>query len=753
MEERLARKEKMDKYIIYQSATANAHDELAFCKQFIELNHGKIVKVYKDDRSLSQLKLLVRDINENTLGLIHGFLSYSRTRIPTEHDVQHILHSLFLSKNIHITYLQQNLSSRNPSGQLAFLSEYWGHLYDQGHLNYFEFLGSVSQQATKIYNAVTKQKYCECTICGWKGMRFNPAYYKDGFLENVICVNCDSWGRHRRAWGLLHDGGYLQKNMKILDTAPMKMLSQKIQQCHVHYTSIDIETDRRPTIQGDLTKIPFKDNSFDLVLSMQVLEHIMDDRTALRNLIAVTKDTGTLIISVPFNKTPGSVTHEYGAPNWEEFGHVREYGMDVIDRFRNEGLHIEECVWGQDKNKLALLQLGIDPTEQEVFFICKKILKPTVPPPRNHRDTASHHLAHLGQNIELEPQKPRPQTICTIIIPTYNRVATLQKTLRAYNDQTVSPDSFQVQVIDDGSTDGTQDMINRLRNELHYTLHYHYQNNQGPGQARNWSIKNATTDYVLLTGDDIIPDKNMIWEHCKTHLSDPKENVAVLGHIDWPPERPMSPLMYYLTEHTGIQFGFNQIQDPENAGFGFFYTSNISLKTSFLQHKELFNPKFVHAAYEDIELGYRLQNQGMKIQYNKHALGYHDHVMTYDSVCTRQHKCGQMAVVLCQLHPELQGIAGNIDLAYNETQHRRLSQQIEELHVKLNRTNVKELIQQEHSSFSDAHKKNLFEIFSLAFALHFRLGTQDYLQKTLYSGQKVGQSHDCPSNTLATSLR
>ena len=100
---------------------------------------------------------------------------------------------------------------------------------------------------------------------------------------------------------------------------------------------MDIETDRKPSIQGDLTKIPFKEKSFDLVLSMQVLEHIMDDKKALQDLISVTKDNGTLIISVPFNKKLGSVTREYGAPNWEEFGHVREYGMDVVERFKNEG--------------------------------------------------------------------------------------------------------------------------------------------------------------------------------------------------------------------------------------------------------------------------------------------------------------------------------------------------------------------------------------------------------------------------------
>jgi len=723
----------MDKYIIYQPTTVKANQELEFCKNFIDLNNGEIVKIYNDDRSLTQLKLLVSEINENMLGLVHSFLCFSRTNIPNEQNIQNILHSLFLSKNIQITYLQQNLSSSNPSGMLSFLTEYYGHLYDQGHLNYFEFIGPVSNQVAKIYNNASQKKYCECSICGWRGMRFNTAFYKDGLQDNVICVNCESWGRHRRAWGLLHDGGYLKEGIKILDTAPMKLLSQKIQQYNLSYTSIDIETDRKPSIQGDLTKIPFREKSFDLVLSMQVLEHIMDDKKALQDLISVTKDNGMLIISVPFNKKLGSVTREYGAPNWEEFGHVREYGMDVVERFKNEGLHIEEFVWGEEKNKLALLQLGIDPSEKEVFFICKKKLALLGNNSRNENDTELSLTRNIDQNVHMT-RFSETKNLMTLIIPTFNRAETLEKTLRAYNNQTVSPDSFEIQIVDDGSTDGTKDLIIRLKNELNYTLHYHYQNNQGPGEARNWAIKNTTTDYVLITGDDIIPDTNLIWEHIKTHISDPRENRAVLGHIDWPPDMPMNPLMYFLTEHTGTQFGFHLIQDPENTGFEFFYSSNISLKTTFLKNIELFNAKFYHAAYEDIELGYRLDNQGMKIKYNKNALGYHHHTMTYDSVCQRQHKCGQMAVVLIQLHPELKSLTGNFDLNYDETQHGQLQNQIEELNDKLANANLKKLIQEKHSSLPDDLKNRLNEIFSFSFRLHFRMGTQDYL--------KEAQSHD-----------
>ena len=325
----------------------------------------------------------------------------------------------------------------------------------------------------------------------------------------------------------------------------------------------------------------------------------------------------------------------------------------------------------------------------------------------------------------------------TVILPTFNEVENIKHIVPALSDLFHREGiDGEILIVDDGSTDGTKDLIVRLKNELNYTLHYHYQNNQGPGEARNWGIKNAETDYVFITGDDITPDTNLIWEHIKTHISDPRENRAVLGHIDWPPDMPMNPLMYFLTEHTGTQFGFHLIQDPENTGFEFFYSSNISLKTSFLKNKELFNPKFIHAAYEDTELGYRLKNQGMKIKYNRNALGYHDHAMTYDSACKRQHKCGQMAVVLVQLHPELKNITGGVDLNYDETQHRQIPNMIEELNAKLANANFKEIIQQKHSSLPDELKTRLNEIFSFSFGLHFRLGNQDYLKEIQSPVQK-----------------
>src|SRR5439155_77101 len=81
--------------------------------------------------------------------------------------------------------------------------------------------------------------------------------------------------------------------------------------------------------------------------------------------------------------------------------------------------------------------------------------------------------------------------------------------------------------------------------------------------------------------------------------------VAVIGFVDWGRSRMrVTPLLEYVNLNGG-QFGFGQIGDGGDAPFTCFYTSNISLPRDVLAESP-FDPTFATAAWEDIELGYRL---------------------------------------------------------------------------------------------------------------------------------------------------
>jgi glycosyltransferase involved in cell wall biosynthesis len=241
----------------------------------------------------------------------------------------------------------------------------------------------------------------------------------------------------------------------------------------------------------------------------------------------------------------------------------------------------------------------------------------------------------------------------SVVIPTYNRADTLRRTLTAYNIQSVKSGAFEVIVVDDGSDDDTSTVVLECQQRVSYVLRYLRQRNQGPGKARNMAFKVARSPLILITGDDIVPHEDLLLRHIAAHTEKPSPSHAVLGKVEWSTECEPNFLMHYVTELTSLQFGYHLIKNHASASYRFFYTSNISLKTETLLSSGGFHPDFIHAAFEDMELGYRLEQTGLNIVYKPSAIGFHNHRLTLESFSERQFKAGQMDVVFLKLHPEL----------------------------------------------------------------------------------------------------
>lgn len=238
----------------------------------------------------------------------------------------------------------------------------------------------------------------------------------------------------------------------------------------------------------------------------------------------------------------------------------------------------------------------------------------------------------------------------SVVIPTYNRKDVLKRCLESLFNQTYPQNKYEIIVVDDGSTDGTGDLVKELIKESACQLRYFKQENKGPAAARNVGIKNANGELILFTGDDCIADSHLLEEHMKYHNT--YKDVAVLGYTTWHPDLKITPFMEYIVT-SGIQFGYPLIKDKNNVPFNFFYTSNISIKKELLIHADLFDEDFKYAAWEDVELGYRLNQRGIKIVYNKEAITYHNHPTTVSKFCERQKKTGMSAVVFYKKHPEM----------------------------------------------------------------------------------------------------
>ena len=98
-------------------------------------------------------------------------------------------------------------------------------------------------------------------------------------------------------------------------------------------------------LRGDATKLPFEDNTFDCVVTSEVLEHIQDDVNVISELHRVLKPGGSLGVTVPSwwpEKINWMLSDEYHAP-FVQGGHVRIYsGTELKAKLRAAGLVVQD---------------------------------------------------------------------------------------------------------------------------------------------------------------------------------------------------------------------------------------------------------------------------------------------------------------------------------------------------------------------------------------------------------------------------
>jgi glycosyltransferase involved in cell wall biosynthesis len=234
----------------------------------------------------------------------------------------------------------------------------------------------------------------------------------------------------------------------------------------------------------------------------------------------------------------------------------------------------------------------------------------------------------------------------TVIIPTFNRKTVLKKALEGYFAQSALEAIHELIVIDDGSTDGTEETIADMLRLSPFPIRYLYQTNKGPAAARNYGIKEARTDIILFTDSDIVPDRELAVQHLGWHHRYPQENIAVLGYVTWPSEPPPTPFMKWYGEMKLFHYG--HIRHKQRLDFRYFYSCNLSLKKAFLKMHGEFDEDFKIAAYEDTELGYRLCSAGLQIMYNREAVAYHHQFFLFADACRKTHESVAATRLFCQ---------------------------------------------------------------------------------------------------------
>ncbi|MEJ0054758.1 MAG: glycosyltransferase [Bacteroidota bacterium] len=184
----------------------------------------------------------------------------------------------------------------------------------------------------------------------------------------------------------------------------------------------------------------------------------------------------------------------------------------------------------------------------------------------------------------------REPILFSIVIPTFNRAAIIDRTLQSVIHQLER--RFEIIVVDDGSNDNTEDVVRKQNDER---IKYFCTENQERAAARNFGVQKASGPFItFLDSDDILKE-----EHLSTAADFIKKNPQInMFHIGYDVVKPDGSVIY----------PWKKLPDPANekliegnflSCLGIFIKREILLATPFNEDRDL-------SGSEDYELWLRL---------------------------------------------------------------------------------------------------------------------------------------------------
>ncbi|MDX2479779.1 MAG: class I SAM-dependent methyltransferase [Desulfuromusa sp.] len=224
-----------------------------------------------------------------------------------------------------------------------------------------------------------------CLICEGQTVFIETA---DWLRDNYICVRCNSIPRHRALIKIVHEKFPSFLSMKIHESSPSGAASAKLKKKCLDYTPTYFYPDLEPGKyrngfrSENLEKMTFADNSFDLMITQDVMEHVMNPAPAFAEIARIIKPGGAHVFTVPVFKGKKTLVRAYekngqvyypeekdfhGNPIDREKGSLvtREWGDDLID-FIKKSCGLKTEVYSFDDRKFGLVAEFLD------VYVCQK---------------------------------------------------------------------------------------------------------------------------------------------------------------------------------------------------------------------------------------------------------------------------------------------------------------------------------------------------------------------------------------------
>ncbi len=232
--------------------------------------------------------------------------------------------------------------------------------------------------------------------------------------------------------------------------------------------------------------------------------------------------------------------------------------------------------------------------------------------------------------------------VFSFIIPVYNRPHEIKELLESFLNFE-GEHTFEIVIIEDGSSKTSEDIVNTFQNQL--DIVYYYKANSGPGDSRNFGMEKAKGNYFIILDSDVILPSHYLIE-VKKFLD--KSYYDCFGgpdaaHASFTSlQKAINFAMTSFITTGGIRGGKQQVEDFQPRSF------NMGLsKTAFLASGGFGK---IHPG-EDPDLSLRLHKLGFKTTLIETVFVYHKRRISWSKFYKQVYKFGMVRPILNQWHP------------------------------------------------------------------------------------------------------
>lgn len=237
----------------------------------------------------------------------------------------------------------------------------------------------------------------------------------------------------------------------------------------------------------------------------------------------------------------------------------------------------------------------------------------------------------------------------SVIIPTRNRKDSLSATIKSIAKLNYPKDQYEIIIVDDGSTDGTDNLVQELKYNLPVTLHYYKQESRGISATKNVAINNSHGTVLAFTDDDCIIEKTWLKKIVKYF------NSSKIGAVGGPDKVPSTAtLLAKCIDYSVTSFvGTGGVRQGKAVRLAKYYPRgcNMAVPKAVIEKVGGFDETLV--AGEDIELVYRIKRAGYLVQYAHDAFVWHQRRNSILSFLKQIFLRGYTRTELVRRHKEL----------------------------------------------------------------------------------------------------